>query len=276
MAQIFSQVACAMSVIRVVDVSEFTGEIPPAWWGELHRVHDVRAVILQSWGGGNVPGRSNAYFHQQLMGALAAGMKAAAYVWPPEDWSSAIHHIGADKRHLAFLALDIEAGRGVAEAHLEGVRAQGLKAVIYTNPNDWQNIMGGTLDFSHEALWLARYHWRAPEGQLYALRWDITIDRAFGNYSAVGGWRRDTSKLAGWQFTGTTKFRLETLDLNLFYESAFDMEDDDMAETEELDKRLQQAAVLLDLGAKVLGGVGVTEAERTTGKAVLDQVKRAD
>jgi len=240
-----------VTVIRAIDVSEFTGEIPPSWWAELRRVHNVRAVIIQAWGGGNIPGRHNAHFHQQLQGALGAGMKAAAYVWPPEEWAPAIQHIWADKRRLAFLALDVEAGNGVTQAHVDGVTGADLKAVIYTNPNDWQGIMGGTLDFSHEALWLARYHWRAPPDELYALRWDITIDRAFGTYPAVGGWRRDTSKLAGWQFTGTTKFRLETLDLNLFYESAFDMENDDMAEVEELKQRLNRFMYLHHIGHAV-------------------------
>lgn len=236
-----------MSVIRVLDVSEFTREIDPAWWVSARDVQQVRAAVIQCWGGGYVGGRKNVHLKQQLAGAQAAGLGVAVYCWPSHQWADAIAHIdqsGVRRNDLAFFALDMEANAPVERAHVDGVIAAALRPVIYTNPEDWRVRMGNSIEFADVGLWLARYHWRAPEGGFYRLRWDITIDRAFGSYTAVGGWPRNTNKLTGWQFAGTTQLGVESVDLNLFYASAFEMdEEDDMATEEERKDRAIAASV---------------------------------
>lgn len=252
-----------MSIIRAVDVSEFTREISPEWWRMVRDQHSVKAAVIQAWGGGPNRGRQNDYFLQQLNGAIAAGLHVAAYCWPPRDWQQAIGWINGSRQHIAFFALDIEAGAGVTREMVDGVRAAGYRPVIYTNPNDWNGIMHGTIGFSDEALWLARYHWRAPTGQLYAVRWDVGIDKAFGTAQAVGGWKRDTKKIAGWQFTGTAQLGAETVDLNLFYESAFDLpEGDDIpmtpaerAQLEELMARKRWVDIFLKYHGEQIDGI---------------------
>lgn len=232
-----------MNVIRVIDVSEFTREIAPSWWRRIRDQQGVEAAVIQAWGGGPEGGRENVYFSQNLAGARSAGLGVAAYVWPPGDYKRAIEHIGEDKRHLAFLALDMEAGRAVTMGMVGGVVAAGLRPVIYTNPNDWRTTMQDTREFGNLPLWLARYHWRAV-GDVYALRWDVKIDKAFGSAARVGGWERDTDKLIGWQFTGTANLYKEQVDLSYFYASAFEMNtEDDMTDEE---RRQLEALVIQD------------------------------
>lgn len=243
-------------VIRVLDVSEFTREIDPSWWVSARDVQGVRAAVIQAWGGGPVAGRENVYFAQQLAGARAADLGVATYIWPPKGWAAALQHIGDLKQQLAFVALDMEAGASVERAHVDGVIAAGLRPVIYTNPSDWASTMNASVEFADVALWLARYHWRAPSGEgFYRLRWDITIDRAFGSSTAVGGWPRNTNKLAGWQFAGTTQLGVESVDLNLFYASAFEIgEEDEMTEQERKDRAIA-ASVFAEAAAFAAQGI---------------------
>ena len=239
-------------VIRVLDVSEFTREIDPAWWISARDVQQVRAAVIQVWGGGYTGGRKNVHFQQQVAGAQAAGLGVAAYCWPSHQWADAVAHIDQSRvrrEDLAFFALDMEPSGNtdptVKRAHVDGVIASGLKPVIYTNPSDWKSAMNASVEFADIALWLARYHWRAPAGSsFYRLRWDITIDKAFGSSTSVGGWPRNTKRLAGWQFAGTTQLGAESVDLNLFYARAFEMaEEDDMATEEEREARAKAAGV---------------------------------
>ena len=66
-----------MGVIRVLDVSEFTREIDPSWWISARDVQDVRAAVIQAWGGGYIAGRKNVHLKQQLAGAQAGGLGVA-------------------------------------------------------------------------------------------------------------------------------------------------------------------------------------------------------
>lgn len=212
-----------MTVLRGVDVSEFTREISPAWWEMVRDQHGIRCAVIQAWGGGYIGGRSNAHFHQQVAGARAAGLKVAAYVWPPREWNEAINWIGDARPYMAFLALDVEVPEGmdpsfprVERAYVSGVAARNLKPVIYTSPSEWQNVMSGDTTFGDLPLWLARYKWVAGPDGYYRERWDVSVSDAFGVADHVGGWRPGDGKLIGWQFAGTTQVGEETCDLNIF------------------------------------------------------------
>jgi len=53
---------CA-DILRTIDVSEFTGEIPPQAWQRMRDERDVQAAVIQCWGGGDaggLPGRPGA------------------------------------------------------------------------------------------------------------------------------------------------------------------------------------------------------------------------
>lgn len=208
-------------------MSEYGGAIPDAWWRELRDRHGVNGAVIQCWGGGSDAARANRHFQRQLQGALAAGLRVAAYCWPPADWRAALDHAsagggsafggGTAVERLAFFALDVEAGAPVAPEHVRGVRDAGLRPVIYTSPAAWAAIMGNTRSFSDLPLWLARYPRDLPPEAPVA--WEDDLATAFGSYRA-GGW----SAAAGWQFRGTTQLGAAQADLSIFAPSAFERE----------------------------------------------------
>ena len=209
-------------VIRAVDLSEFTKEVPVSAWRCMREKHGVEAAIIQLWGGGFRGGRANFYFHQAVDAALEAGIhKLAAYVWPPKDWGKALDWGGDHMRYMSAVALDMEAGAPISQVDVHGVEDAGYDAWVYTNPRDWLELMQGVHSFNGNPLWLARYKWLAdPRTGFYRARWDASITEAFGRTPGLGGWA--LGELAGWQFTGTVvDFCGESVDLNLMREDAF-------------------------------------------------------
>lgn len=208
--------------IRVVDVSEYTTEIPFSWWEALSADHNVEAAVIQAWGGGYVPGRRNEHFAQHVEGALKSLLKVSAYVWPPREYEQAFRWIEQSgyKSELSFYAHDIEAGEGV---NLSIVSAAdqwlGRLSWIYASPSSWSTIMSGrTLEFSDHPLWLARYRLSPDRTGGNAVWWPENYD-PFGPY-VLGLW----AEARGWQFQGTTTIDGESCDLNLFHADAFEVQ----------------------------------------------------
>ena len=202
---------------RVIDVSEFTGTIPYSWWERLRDEHNVKGAVIQAWGGGPEAGRQNNYWSQQSEGArLAFGDGGiASYVWPPRDVGEALVYMEAQSSSLMklqrFIALDVEAGAGVTLEQVGLTRELGQVPYIYASPNSWRTIMGNTTRFSHVPLWMAGY----PQRFGY-VHW-TTIEKGEARYLPFGGW----TSVHGWQFDGTTPYRNETLDLNVFRDGIF-------------------------------------------------------
>lgn len=231
-------------IIRVVDLSEWTGDVSIEH-ARLMFEQGVRGVILQAWGSGHIPGRRNEFFHQSVDAFRQAGItKIDPYIWPPSDWQAALAWIGDYKRFCAGAAyLDVEAGAGVNDAIINGVRAAGWEPRIYASPSSWSEIMGNTTRYADLKLWLARYllRFQRPDG-FYNPGFDVVFPRdAFGGFT-VGGW--GVEGLVGWQTTGTVPdFCGESVDSSVFLLSAFGEEGLTMAQYDELKAMIEAVRV---------------------------------
>lgn len=92
-----------------------------------------------------------------LNSALDAGLKVAAYGRPVGRWREALANFGSVGRHLEFYALDVEFepdGRAhrVTREMVDGVRAMGVRPVIYTARHMWHEIMAGSDEFGDVPL----------------------------------------------------------------------------------------------------------------------------
>lgn len=244
-------------VIRVVDLSEWTGDVPLEAVRCMVRDQNIEGVILQAWGGGNIPGRRNEFFHEAARAFRDAGVtRIDPYIWPPSDWRAAIEWISASRELMSgALYLDVEAGAGVNDEIVNGVRAAGWEPRIYASPNSWRTIMGNTARYAWLKLWIARYllRFQRPDG-FYRPGFDVDFpDHAFGVTGTlpIGGWTTDD--LVGWQTTGTVpNFCNESIDSNVFFEDAFSREEEEPhMPTEEYDEIMEritaQNSVIVDL-----------------------------
>lgn len=207
--------------IRVVDVSEYTTEIPFSWWADLSADYGVKAAVIQAWGGGYVLGRRNEHFAQHVDGALNSGLYVSAYVWPPREFEPASRWIEQSgyKGELSFYAHDIEQGEGVAPGIMQAAdQWLGRPSWIYASPASWARIMGSTMQYADYSLWLARYQLSPERPGGNTMWWPESYD-PFGPYR-VGDWE----EARGWQFQGTTAIGGESCDLNLFHADAFDVQ----------------------------------------------------
>jgi hypothetical protein len=237
--------------IRVVDLSEWTGAVPVENARRMVREYNVQGVILQAWGSGHVPGRRNEFFHQASIAFRVTGItNIDPYIWPPSDWRQALEwitrHDDTRQSLSGALYLDVEAGAGVDDDIINGVRQAGWEPRIYASPSSWATIMDNTTRYSDLKLWLARYLLRFKRDDGYYLPgFDVVFPRdALAGY--IGGWL--TRDLVGWQTTGTVlDFCGESVDCSVFHLSAFQQEEDHMPtpEYEELKAALEATNALL-------------------------------
>ena len=124
----------------------------PAWFDKAYK-DGFRLYILHSTAWGTCQPWSNTY--QQAKMALDAGLKIAAYTRNPNCFKEGIEALGTLKDKLQFFALDIETDPGipVTRAMVDGVRALGVRPVIYTGSGMWPTIMGSSNAFSDVPLW---------------------------------------------------------------------------------------------------------------------------
>jgi hypothetical protein len=91
-----------------------------------------------------------------LQWALDAGIKIAIYTRDPRCWSGGIDAAGSLASRLQFFALDVETNPGVrvTQAMVDGVRARGIRPIIYSGFGMWSKVMGGNVTtFSGVPLW---------------------------------------------------------------------------------------------------------------------------
>lgn len=228
----------------VLDASRYTGEISPDTIRRLHQ-RGYRGLISQVFAG-----RPNRYFHQHMDAAATMGWGQAGYYWPASSWRSATDFL--DGRKLAFLAPDVERGIGsnadptLHRRHLDGIWSRGYWPIIYTGVSAWRTIMGNTLEFKDDLVWLARYPYRRLNAS-DPTRIQTNIELALGGYR-LGGW--SASNILVWQFQNTTNLEGEQFDLNLVRKEAFTM-----ASTLDTvkDKQLVSALYLQAAGAALDG-----------------------
>ncbi len=248
--------------MRVIDLSEWTGPVPVENARRMAEEYNIEGVILQAWGGGGVPGRRNEYFHQAVASFLEAGItNLDPYIWPPADWRQAFDWIGDDRQHMSGAAyLDVEAGAGVTDDIIEGVRQAGWEPRIYASPSSWSTIMLNTSRYSNLKLWLARYLYRfRRDDGYYTPGFDVRFPQDARGGFVVGGWGDED--LVGWQTTGTVpNFAGESVDCSIFYRSAFrpepepipDEEDDEM-----ISAQLNAAGIFLEIETKLAMGLTI-------------------
>lgn len=91
----------------------------------------------------------------QIKAALAAGLKVAAYTRNPSCWENGIKAVGDYKDKLQFFALDVElSGKPVTREMVNGIKAQGIRPIIYTSAVTWSDVQGASAnDFTDLPLW---------------------------------------------------------------------------------------------------------------------------
>lgn len=252
--------------IRVVDLSEWTGPVLPANARCMAERWSVQGVVLQAWGGGPLEGRRNEHFHQAVDAFREAGITSIdPYVWPPSDWRAALDWIHDYRQFMSgAVYLDVEAGAGVTDSIVNGVRDAGWEPRIYASPYSWKRIMNGTTRYSDLKLWLARYllRFKRPD-DFYRPGFDVEFPQdALGGFN-MGGWR--TRDLVGWQTTGTVPdFCGESVDSSIFFRSAFKEEAEPIPtppdeEDAMLKNRIIAAGVFLEIETKLTMGLSIPQ-----------------
>jgi hypothetical protein len=92
----------------------------------------------------------------QLKMALDAGLKIAVYTRNPSCWQGGINAAGPYISQLQFFAIDVETDPGVpaTRAMVDGVKAMGVRPVLYSGSGMWPGVMGGNVtSFSDVPLW---------------------------------------------------------------------------------------------------------------------------
>ncbi len=262
-------------LIRVIDLSEWTGPVPVENARRMAEEYNIEGVILQAWGGGGVPGRRNEYFHQAVASFREVGItNLDPYIWPPSDWKSALDWIGETRQYMSgAVYLDVEARAGVDDDIIFGVEAAGWEPRIYASPASWSRIMGNTTRYSHLKLWLARYLLRfRQEDGYYTPGFDVQFPQdALGEF-VVGGW--NIEDLVGWQTTGTVRnFAGESVDSSIFYRNAFRPEPEPMPNEEEDDEMttalMNAAGIFMEVETKLAMGLAIPRQVKAQARFLL-------
>lgn len=125
----------------------------PEWFKQAY-AEGFRLYVMHSTAWGTCTPWYNA--QAQLGMALEAGLKIAVYTHDPNCWQGGLLATGPYRDYLQFFALYIESDPGVAATRemVDGVKAMGVRPIIHTGSEAWNNIQGATEnDFSDVPLW---------------------------------------------------------------------------------------------------------------------------
>ena len=144
--------------------------------------------------------------------ALDAGLKIAAYTRDPRCFEGGITALGDLQDELQFFALDIETDPGipVTRAMIDGVKALGVRPVIYTGSGMWPEIMGDSTEFSDIPLW-------DTDTKLFSYT-DWQRDYLHPTPVAYGGWNKPGTVRVGVQQQFEYSLNGIAVDLNSFRE----------------------------------------------------------
>jgi len=144
-----SAAAATPSSVKVVDSANIITD--PAWFTKAYS-EGIRLYVMHStaWGSCTPWEHTQA----QLKMALDAGLKIAVYTRDATCWQGGITAAGPYQSQLQFFALDVETGSPpVTRAMVDGVRAMGVRPVIYSGSGMWPSIMNNSSAFADVPLW---------------------------------------------------------------------------------------------------------------------------
>lgn len=124
----------------------------PNWFVKAYN-QGYRLLIISSvdWGS------CNPWWNTQneLKMALNAGLKIAVYTRDPNCWSQGIASTGQYKSQLQFFAIDVESVPGVqvTRTMVDGIKALGVRPIIYSGSGMWPQVMNNSTAFSDLPLW---------------------------------------------------------------------------------------------------------------------------
>lgn len=200
----------AVSTPGVVRAFDTTATITdPAWFAKM-RARGFGLYVLHSTSWGTCKPWPRARVQAAM--ALKAGLRIAAYTRDPRCWRTGITALGPYASQLQFFALDIETDPGVpvTRTMVDGVRALGVRPVIYTGSGMWPQVMRGSTAFSDVPLWDTK----AVYGKKLK-SWKPSMKRPAA--SPYGGWntRAGTARI-GIQQRFEVKVKGVRVDLNSF------------------------------------------------------------
>jgi hypothetical protein len=140
----------------VVSVKAFdtANTIPNAQWFKYRYAEGFRLYSMHATQWGTCTPWVNT--QKYLQWALDAGLKISIYTRDPRCWSGGIDAAGPLANRLQFFALDVETDPGirVTRAMVDGVKARGVRPVIYSGSGMWSGVMGGNVtSFADVPLW---------------------------------------------------------------------------------------------------------------------------
>ena len=142
------------SPVASVKAFDTANIIPSAQWFKNRYAEGFRLYAMHATEWGTCMPWTNT--QRYLQWALDAGIKIAIYTRDPRCWSGGIDAAGSLASRLQFFALDVEADPDVrvTQAMVSGVRARGIRPVIYSGSGMWSSVMGGNVTaFSGIPLW---------------------------------------------------------------------------------------------------------------------------
>jgi len=152
---------------------------------------------------------------KQLAMALRAGMKIAAYTRDPRCWRNGILAAGSYRNQLQFFAIDVETDPGlpVTADIVTGIKAMGVRPVVYSGSSMWRSVMGESAEFAELPLWDASATAMAPK-------------KTAGNLLAphpvqYGGWNTASNMRVGVQQAFEYTLHGVKVDLNSFSSAFF-------------------------------------------------------
>ncbi|MDY7541640.1 MULTISPECIES: hypothetical protein [unclassified Cryobacterium] len=135
--------------VKVVDSANTITD--PAWFTQAYS-EGIRLYVMHSTAWGSCAPWEHT--QAQLKMALDAGLKIAVYTRDATCWQGGIAAAGPYQSQLQFFALDVETGSPpVTRAMVDGVRAMGVRPVIYSGSGMWPSIMNNSSDFADVPLW---------------------------------------------------------------------------------------------------------------------------
>ena len=144
-----SAAAATPSSVKVVDSANIITD--PAWFTQAY-AEGIRLYVMHSTAWGSCAPWEHT--QAQLKMALDAGLKIAVYTRDATCWQGGIAAAGPYQSQLQFFALDVETGSPpVTRAMVDGVRAMGVRPVIYSGSGMWPSIMNNSSAFADVPLW---------------------------------------------------------------------------------------------------------------------------
>lgn len=185
---------------------------PTAAWFKQAKADGFQLYVYPplAWGVSTPRSDAQALFKM----ALDAGLKVAIYSRNPTWWSQAIKAVGSYAAHAQFFAIDIETDPGVkaTQAMVDGVKALGVRPVIYSGYGMWPQIMGSTnTAFSTVPLW------DTNAGSATSMNpKTYTPNILSPKPVAYGGWNTTNNMRIGVQQTFETVYNGINIDVNSF------------------------------------------------------------